>query len=148
MKKGFSLIELMIAIAVIFVGFSAVVAMVLSGISSSNSSKAKLKATSLAEGILETYRTTRDAGGIVALEEYLTPTPQIIDGATYLVSTNIHYIDSNSAIVETRVFWNDKTPSGKSSVSSYVLLTNYNDQPTVAPTYISYPTWYQTPTAH
>jgi prepilin-type N-terminal cleavage/methylation domain-containing protein len=146
MKKGFSLIEMMIAIAVIFIGFSAVVSMTLSSISTSTSSKAKLKATSLASGILEKYRAERDASGIGSLTMFPTPnlTPIQIDGIKFLPKVQLYNIDQNTVVVETKVSWVYK--SGPTPfVQNYVLLTNYdNPEVTVPAPYIT-PVWFTTP---
>lgn len=142
MKKGFSLIELMIAIVVIFIGFAAVVSMSLSAISSSSSSKAKLKATSFAQGILEKYRAERDANGIAGLINYAKPGAQTIDGVRYMPTVTLYNLNKDSVLVEVKVDWTYKTAE---SIKSYALLTNYGNGATVPPPY-AYPTWYVTPT--
>lgn len=144
MKKGFSLIELMIAIVVIFIGFAAVVSMSLSAISSSSSSKAKLKATSFAQGILEKYRAQRDASGIASLINFAKPGAQTIDGVKYTPVITLYNLNENSILVEVIVTWTYKTSD---TIRSYALLTNYAGGATVPPPYNIFPTWYLTPTA-
>jgi prepilin-type N-terminal cleavage/methylation domain-containing protein len=142
MKKGFSLIEMMIAIAVIFVGFSAVVSMMLSSMSVSNSSKASLKATSLASGILEEYRSVRDESGIAALAMYPTPklTVTSIDGMSFYPKVKLYNIDQKTVLVEANVSWASK--SGPTPfVRNYVLLTNYDNPAVTVPSPYATPTW-------
>lgn len=135
---GFSLIEMMVAIAVIFVGFSAIVAMALSAISNSGSSKAKLRATTFANGILEEYRARRDTDGISSLYTFPLPTPTTIDGVQYVPTATLYAIDGNSVLVEVNVTWTYKKLD---HLMSYVLLTNYANRATIAAPYTT-PSWF------
>lgn len=144
MKKGFTLIEAMVAIVVIFVGFGAIVAMGLSAVSNANVSKAKLRATDVATGILEEYRAARDANGVAGLKSMAQPAPATIEGVTYTPVVTVYNLDSNSVIVETTVNW---TVKKSASITSRVYLINNSTRfATIAPGTITYPTWYLTPT--
>lgn len=143
MKNGFTLIEAMVAILVIFVGFGAIIAMGLSATSNANISKAKLRATDLATGILESYRAARDANGVAEL--YLTPapTPITIDGVRYGPTITVFNLDTNSVIVEATVDWTIKKHD---SVTNRAYLTNNSSRFATIAVAPNYPTWYLTPT--
>jgi len=135
------LIELMIAIGVIFVGFGAILAMILSSVSNMNSSKAKLKASAVSQGILEKFRNKRDKNGIASLLSYSQDAipDQTIDGTKYSSVAHVYYLDGKSALVEATVSWVFKK---QEILRDYILLTNYNNSfPTVMPTYYTTPSW-------
>ncbi len=132
MKKAFSLIETMIAIAVIFIGFAAIVSIGLSSLSNVNSSKIKVKATSVAQGFLEKFRSERDFEGIAkftTLRSSLLATPIIIDNIKITPIITIYYPDTSTSIVEITCRWNYKR---QEEVKKSIYLTNLNNRfPTI-----------------
>lgn len=145
MKKAFSLIETMVAVSIILIGFTAVVAVALTSFSNISASKMKIKATAYAEGILEKYRAKRDSAGIASL--VLVPTPPnsvLIDGITFYPKVKIWGLNAGAVLVEANVSWIAK--SGPTpNVQSYILLSNYNDKTQITGPYIV-PSWFLTPT--
>ena len=144
MKKAFSLVETMIAIAIISLGFTAIISIGLSAYSNTAYSKTKLKAQTYAQGILETYRAERDQNGIAG---FATPTSggsMTIDGTVFTPSVRVYKLpDTTSAIVETTVRWTYKKPE---SIMSYVLLSNTNSRMATVGSGYSTPAWYPTST--
>lgn len=137
------MIEAMIAVAIIFVGFAAIISIGLNAASTVNSSKTKLKVTAQAQGILEKFRAKRDAEGCANLptlrSELLTPTI-MIDGVKITPVITIYYPSTNSCLVETTLTWQAKKLE---TLRSYKYFTNLNNAAHGQPTFI--PPW-QLPT--
>ncbi len=134
----------MVAVAIIMIGLTAVISIGLTAMSNANSSKARLKATSYAESVLEKFRVERDLNGIA---RFLTVAPTygaaaVIDGINYQPTVSVYYINSTSAVVETTVCWIYRNPTNPEKVKASVYLPNGSTRFATWSGPYSRPAWY------
>lgn len=135
MKKGFSLIEVAVAIAILVVSFTAIVSIINLAQSNAYNAKTKLAATTIAQNIIEIFKKESRANGIANFNSIKSSldVPVTVGGISYTPQINLYYLSTTTVRVDVKINWLYKK---NESITTTSLMSNLNNNfpPYLGPT--------------
>lgn len=135
MKKGFSLIEAAVAIAILVVSFTAIVSIINLAQSNTYFAKTKLIATAVAQNIIEIFKKESRTNGIADFDSLKSTleVPVTADGFTFTPQINLYYLSATTVRVDVKINWIFKQ-SESITITSLMSNLNNNFIPYLGPT--------------